>query len=1728
MATTEAFPARTTPCHRTEGHAITARVVGARMRSQSMTMAPAGSNGVQNMSKRLGLAVLLLPIMAVASCSSCGTGVGKAKEGTLTGSVFKGPVATADVVAFDGNSGRRGEQIGAGKTADDGTFSISVGSHEGPIVVCATKGTYTEEATGGLVQLGANELCGLVTAHEAGATSNVVITPLTTLHTALTGCFVDAGRDADFAAAEAHSALRLNDFFAAGQTNFDIRGLLPLDPTTAVAPSLTSEAWAGILIAGLSESAKGYAVASGLDPGVRVTAATLTAALSQDIDDGVCVFDGRTATARLVQGDIELNENALRGSPQGLSTSILRFLESDRNLSGISEQSVRDLVQTMQAHRSEIFGGGNGSSDIDGPVVTFTEPAAGSTRGGLVRVTVKATDVSAITEFTFTGPEQATFTAAVFTCTDDTKTDCTLAGEINTSAAPIEAGPTTVSVRAVDASGNPTPATLSFVVNNDIPQITVTSPQAGEPVQNVVEIRATAQDESGVIESLTVEIPGVGLCSDQPESPCRDLEPATDELRVSWDTTTAPEGDFTLIFHARDGAGQPADDPFTVIVDNNDRSTVRGVVDLGSPVIGADVTVVDWSGRIRGAVLGAGVTDEDGFFAINLDDEHHESVLLVVTGGSYTDVSTSLTLQMNAGHELTAGAGNIQPGETRDVNVNPWTTLAATRARHTPEVQEDAFAIGENIRLLSQHLRRPNGIFDASRVRSIDLTAEVTTTASERAVLALSHAGLSRMAAELSIEAGSAPGAITTTELVRLLAKDLEIDPLLDGVGPEGAIIIPLRNVPLTAATTRFDLAAATDRFVTETPFLDGPYPGVTEHRNNSSVNRAQCLSGRIYSDVAEDAREALYPFDQPVVPFDTTAPAIDLRFIGPHSSRVFGDILAGTATIRGDATDEESEVTRFVALLGPEGVPLVDDDADNDDAVLQVSIGTEVQPNGADAVEVCPNAAAADLALAGDDLVCVCALAADEQDNVGEALHCFARPAPVIAISLPTQDSIFSSTQAVVIDAAVSSGFDLSDCVATATAAGQATRALPAVINDTTCDINESLSGLGDAVWTITVDVIDVAGRSAQSTRSFRVDASPPTVSITAPTIGSSQTSFSFNVFGEVASTGDLASVTVRLNNNAITEQVLTPGATATTWGTTITDPCTPACAAVSNYEISVFATDISGNRSATATRTVVVDTRAPTLAFAPGQNEIVNYDATQPVERVGAFTCPANGPCIDRRTLRIGANAERIVASDVFANSAPSSRPVVRWQNLLESTTDVPVLRYTVSDTSPVSVFFSFDTVCSATPQRRARLDAPGAYSVALLASNFEGGLIGLSVENGTGNLCVSVVAVDAAGNRSSVINKNLRWRTLAPPLPVTMNPTSLNVSTLTYPDGIVDVGTFAGDRLDNLERGVGASYAVVHGYLTNPWPFEVRASVGVGNNQEIRFEVDARKREVWNTEPVTKITSNAIDKTMRNPCNAQRFVSISPNEAPAPEWDDYVSLCSAATGQKIKVNSYESVPGFSTMVRGASEGTAATRPTTLADQTETFLLETRLISPTPNYYRIDGGTGEPVSAALTDATGTVSVSPGETIAFIFKSRNSGAANVLIYDTDQGSILSTDASTLFLDSALRTLNPSLPALTMTNTIFLKSGGTLGRTPSVIAWGRNLSGNNDSTDRGCDAGECGLGLSYTEVDRIRIETVSSATAVTVSTATSQSKVDWSGLGGPTVLPSVLRSLEAP
>ncbi len=214
----------------------------------------------------------------------------------------------------------------------------------------------------------------------------------------------------------------------------------------------------------------------------------------------------------------------------------------------------------------------------------------------------------------------------------------------------------TLTAVARDAAGNTTTsATVNVTVNNpDItaPTVSVSAPANGAPVSGTVTITATAADNVGV-SGVQFFANGTPLLAEDTSSP----------YSVSWNTTTATNGQYELTARARDAAGNTTTStPITVTVANGD--VVAPTVAITGPANGATV-----SGTVT---ITATAADNVGVVGVRflLDGN---SLGAEDTTSAY-GVSWNTTQAANGTHLLTAvardAAGNNTTSATVNVTVN--------------------------------------------------------------------------------------------------------------------------------------------------------------------------------------------------------------------------------------------------------------------------------------------------------------------------------------------------------------------------------------------------------------------------------------------------------------------------------------------------------------------------------------------------------------------------------------------------------------------------------------------------------------------------------------------------------------------------------------------------------------------------------------------------------------------------------------------------------------------------------------------------------------------------------------------------------------------------------------------------------------------------------------------------------------------------------------------------
>lgn len=125
---------------------------------------------------------LSMMLLAAAILAGCGGGGEPDRAGgpqpNLTGTIVKGPVGGAAVCAYELAANGKGRQLGCTTTDMTGGYALRL-DYRGPVLIEASGGTYTDEATG---EVGVTLDVPLTVASLLdGGPSTVVVTPLTTI-----------------------------------------------------------------------------------------------------------------------------------------------------------------------------------------------------------------------------------------------------------------------------------------------------------------------------------------------------------------------------------------------------------------------------------------------------------------------------------------------------------------------------------------------------------------------------------------------------------------------------------------------------------------------------------------------------------------------------------------------------------------------------------------------------------------------------------------------------------------------------------------------------------------------------------------------------------------------------------------------------------------------------------------------------------------------------------------------------------------------------------------------------------------------------------------------------------------------------------------------------------------------------------------------------------------------------------------------------------------------------------------------------------------------------------------------------------------------------------------------------------------------------------------------------------------------------------------------------------
>jgi hypothetical protein len=318
-----------------------------------------------------------------------------------------------------------------------------------------------------------------------------------------------------------------------------------------------------------------------------------------------------------------------------------------------------------------------------------------------------------------------------------------------------------------------------------------------------IAIDVSAADANGVA-SVTVEVVGA-------TATVTDTDPSPERFVAMVPVAGLPEGPLTLTATARDLDDNTASASRGVVIDQVSGGTISGTVTKGR-VAGATVTAYRYGNGARGAAVGTGTTDAMGNLTnLLVADGTAGPILLEATGGSYAEDSqpaTSVTLDV-ADRLRTVIPAYTDGASLSAVQLTPLTELAVAYLEYLTSTSTGGADLAA--RWATAH-GAIEAHFGVSNVRDVtpSTPAQVDTlAANDRYGLVL--LGISRAAWRASAagggDAGAFGSAVNGYAVTRAWARDLG-----DGCwdGRAGTTTLTYGGVtPLTAEAARLHLAQA-------------------------------------------------------------------------------------------------------------------------------------------------------------------------------------------------------------------------------------------------------------------------------------------------------------------------------------------------------------------------------------------------------------------------------------------------------------------------------------------------------------------------------------------------------------------------------------------------------------------------------------------------------------------------------------------------------------------------------------------------------------------------------------------------------------------------------------------------------------------------------------------------------------------------------------------------------
>lgn len=368
--------------------------------------------------------------------------------GVVIGTAYDGALNNSQIAVYSYGGGTKGTLLGLATTNFQGVFSLSFAAPDQPILIEASGGSYTEEATGVNVNLRGGQVIRAVGVYTSGATHSFNVTYLTNLAAGLAQHLISTGQEASVAI----SAANTNISNVAG---FNIHITTPLNPTDPanIAASMTDPHKYGFLAAGISELTGFISTRNSLPIHELFNSISFANQAYNDIAaDGM--LDGRgPGGTPIAEGVFPLNASVYR---HDVAVNFLNFARNINNQTRLTAAQVLSAAKSFNDSTNSIFGS-EAVIPIDGngPIISNVSPANGSRVFGTINIRASVIDVVGLVqvEFLIDGAHVAFATNLAAPST-----------VFNTSI--LTDAVHTISVRAVNSLGTTTTSNISLHVEN--------------------------------------------------------------------------------------------------------------------------------------------------------------------------------------------------------------------------------------------------------------------------------------------------------------------------------------------------------------------------------------------------------------------------------------------------------------------------------------------------------------------------------------------------------------------------------------------------------------------------------------------------------------------------------------------------------------------------------------------------------------------------------------------------------------------------------------------------------------------------------------------------------------------------------------------------------------------------------------------------------------------------------------------------------------------------------------------------------------------------------------------------------------------------------------------------------------------------------------------------------------------------------------------------------------